>query len=166
MYQLTNRDSGYRVKLSSLTTHSDIWCASLVWPYCAWFDKNIDIHKYFVGETPVRINSLLSMMTSSNGDIFHVTRHLCREFTGHRWVPRTKASDAELWYFQIYLICGGTSGWINNRKAGDLRRHCAHYDVIEMEYQQFRACIRWCFIPHGKFIKLYRKMYRGNLRVQ
>ena len=25
--------------------------------------------------------------------------HLCGEFTGLRWIPRTKASDAELWYF-------------------------------------------------------------------
>ena len=39
------------------------------------------------------------MMTSSNGDIFRVTGHLCGEFTGPRWIPRTKASDAELWWF-------------------------------------------------------------------
>ena len=39
------------------------------------------------------------MMTSSNGNIFRVTCHLCGEFTGHRWIPRTKASDAELWCF-------------------------------------------------------------------
>ena len=39
------------------------------------------------------------MMTSSNGNIFRVTGHLCGEFTGTRWIPRTKASDAELWCF-------------------------------------------------------------------
>ena len=39
------------------------------------------------------------MMTSSNGNIFRVTGHLCREFTGPRWIPRTKTSDAELWCF-------------------------------------------------------------------
>ena len=39
------------------------------------------------------------MMTSSNGKIFRVTGHLCGEFTGLRWIPRTKASDAELWYY-------------------------------------------------------------------
>ena len=38
------------------------------------------------------------MMTSSNGNIFRVTGPLCGEFTGHWWFPRTKASDAELWY--------------------------------------------------------------------
>ena len=41
----------------------------------------------------------LSMMTSSNGNIFRVAGHLCGEFTGLRWIHRTKASDAELWCF-------------------------------------------------------------------
>ena len=39
------------------------------------------------------------MMTSSNKNIFRVTGPLCGEFTGHRWIPHTKASDAELWCF-------------------------------------------------------------------
>ena len=38
-------------------------------------------------------------MTSSNGNIFRVTGHLCGEFTGPRWISHTKASDAELWCF-------------------------------------------------------------------
>ena len=42
------------------------------------------------------------MMKSSNRDIFRVTDHLCGEFTGRRWIPRTKASDAEHWCF-FYL---------------------------------------------------------------
>ena len=28
-----------------------------------------------------------TMMTSSNGNLFCVTGHLCEEFTGHRWIP-------------------------------------------------------------------------------
>ena len=36
------------------------------------------------------------MMTSSNGNIFRVTGPLCGEISGHPWIPRTKASDAEL----------------------------------------------------------------------
>ena len=48
----------------------------------------------------ISIASLVcSMMTSSNGNIFRATGHLCGEFTGLRWIPHTKASDAELWYF-------------------------------------------------------------------
>ena len=39
------------------------------------------------------------MVTSYIGNIFRLTGPLCREFTGHQWIPRTKASDAELWCF-------------------------------------------------------------------
>ena len=69
------------------------------------------------------------MMTSSNGNIFRVTGHLCGEFTGPRWIPRAKASDAELWcFFDLRL----NNGWVNNREAGDLKRYCAYYDVTVM----------------------------------
>ena len=30
------------------------------------------------------------------------------------------------------LICARKNGWVNNREAGDLRRHSAHCDVIVM----------------------------------
>ena len=32
----------------------------------------------------------------------------------------------------FYLIGAWTHVWVNNRDAGDLRRHCAHYDVTVM----------------------------------
>ena len=44
-----------------------------------------------------RINHV--MMASSNGILFRVTGHWCGEFTGPRWIPHPKASDAELWCF-------------------------------------------------------------------
>ena len=69
----------------------------------------------------------LAMVTSSNGNIFHVTGPLCGEFTDHRWIPLTKASDARLCCF---LWSAPNNDWVNNREAGDLRRHRAHYDVI------------------------------------
>ena len=46
-------------------------------------------------------------MTSSNGNIFHITGPLWGEATGHWWIPLTKASDAELWYF--FFIYAWTS---------------------------------------------------------
>ena len=45
------------------------------------------------------LNLVVSMMTSSNGSSFRVTGPLCGEPTGYWWIPLTKASDAELWYF-------------------------------------------------------------------
>ena len=68
----------------------------------------------------------ISLMTSSNGNIFCVTGHLCREFTGHRWIP-SKRPVTRL--FDVSLICACINGWVNNREAGDLRRHRARYDV-------------------------------------
>ena len=43
--------------------------------------------------------SVGDMMTSSNGNIFRVTGPLWEEYIGYRWIPLTKASDAELWCF-------------------------------------------------------------------
>ena len=62
----------------------------------------------------------LSMMTSSNGKICRVTGHLCGEFTSHRLIPPTKASDTELYIFSWWRhqmetfyalldICAGNS---------------------------------------------------------
>ena len=73
-----------------------------------------------------------AMMTSSNGNIFRVTAPLCGEFTGPRWIPHTKASDAEL-----FSLIGFLNGWVNNRDAGDLRRHRAHYDVTVMVHNAY-----------------------------
>ena len=53
------------------------------------------------------------IMTSSNGNIFLVTGPLCREFTGHRWIPLTKPVTRS---FDVFF---------------DLR-HRAHYDVTVM----------------------------------
>ena len=67
-------------------------------------------------------------MTSSNGNSFRVTGPLCGEFTGQRWIPLTRASDAVLWCF--LWSAPWINAWVNNLKAGHLRCHRAHYDVI------------------------------------
>ena len=41
------------------------------------------------------------------------------------------------------LICAWINGWVNNREAGDLRRHGVHYDVIVLDKIQcisFMVC--------------------------
>ena len=66
------------------------------------------------------------MLTSSNGNIFRVTGHLCGEFTGHRWIPRTKASDVELWCFQRLKerLSKQSWGWWFETPSRPLCRHC------------------------------------------
>ena len=39
------------------------------------------------------------------------------------------------------LICAWINGWVNNREAGDLRRHRAHYDVIVMLMRRWHFTI-------------------------
>ena len=67
------------------------------------------------------------MMTSWNGNIFRVTGHLCGEFTGPQWIPRTKASDAELWcFFDLRLnkrLSKQSWGWWFETLSRQLWRH-------------------------------------------
>ena len=68
------------------------------------------------------------MMTSSNENIFRATGHLCGEFTGHRWIPRTEASDAELWCFLDLRpnerLSKQSWGWWFETPSRPLWRHC------------------------------------------
>ena len=66
----------------------------------------------------------VSMMTSSNGNIFYITGSLCREFTSHRW---HKGQWRGALIFS--LICAPINGWVNSCEAGELRHHRVHYDV-------------------------------------
>ena len=71
-------------------------------------------------------------MATSNGNIFRVTGRLCGEFTGHRWIPLTKASDAELWYFLWSRLNKRLSkqswGWWFDTPSRSLWRHCNMVD--------------------------------------
>ena len=46
------------------------------------------------------------------------------EFPAQRPVTRS---------FDVFFVCAWINAWVNNREAGDLRRHRAHYDVIVMK---------------------------------
>ena len=70
-----------------------------------------------------------SMMTSSNGNIFRVTGPSFGEFTGPGEFPTQGQWRGALLFS---LIRVWVNGWINNREAGDLRRHRGHYDVNAM----------------------------------
>ena len=71
------------------------------------------------------------MVTSSNGNIFRVTGPLCGEFTGPGEFPAQRPVTRS---FDVFFDLCLNKDWVNNRKAGDLRRHGAHCDVIVMVY--------------------------------
>ena len=80
----------------------------------------------FIDDQTILIHT---MMTSSNGNIFHVTG-LCErnpQFTGgfpsQMLVPHS---------FDEFVDLRLKNVWANNRDAGDLRRHRVNYDVTVM----------------------------------
>ena len=81
-------------------------------------------------------DNIFIMMTSSNGNIFRITG-LC---VGNLPVPVNSPHKGQ-WRgaLMFSLICVWINGWVNNREAGDLRRHRGHYDVSVMYYQDCLA---------------------------
>ena len=94
-------------------------------------------------------------MTSSNGSIFHVSCPWSGKSTGHQWISPHKGQ----WRGASMpsLICAWTSGWANNRKAGDLRRHRVHYDVIVVVNDPMDALITPLDITKWNEAEIVRK---------
>ena len=69
-----------------------------------------------------------TMMTSSNGNVFHITGHLCQEFTGHWWIPAqmpvTGSFDV---FFDLHInkrLSKQWWGWWFEMPSRPLWRHC------------------------------------------
>ena len=102
---------------------------------------------------------LIYMVTSSsNGSISCIIGPLWREFTGHRWIPRTKYQWRGALMFS--LICVWKNGWANNRDAGDWRRYHAHYDVtVKIFFNPMAAEVhRGCL--YRQVLQYYMWLYR------
>ena len=71
-------------------------------------------------------------MTSSNGNRFPVTGHLCGEITVSPHKGQWRGA------LMFSLICDRINDRVKNREAGDMRRYRAHYDVIVMNLRRFQ----------------------------
>ena len=99
-----------------------IVCHGILRPELRWVNRSL-----------TNLSNVFSWYTIFHDDVIkwkHFPRYWPWDFTGHWLISRTKASDAELWCF--LWSAPWINGWVNNREAGDLRRHRAHYDVIVM----------------------------------
>ena len=65
------------------------------------------------------------------------------EFTGQRWIPLTKASDVELWWF---LLSGPEHRLSKHRYVRDLWCHLPDYDVTVMMWSMFYINLLHCCI--------------------
>ena len=61
------------------------------------------------------------------------------------------------------LICAWINGWANNREAGDLRRHHAHFDVIAMKWKRLRDIIPQRVVLFTKRFSITKKMMEISL---
>ena len=80
-------------------------------------------------------------MTSSYGHIFRVTEPFVRGI--HRSPVNSLHKGQWRGTLVFSLICAWTNGWVNNRDAGDLRRHRAHYDVIVIQVPHCWRSMQW-----------------------
>ena len=73
---------------------------------------------------------MLSVVIINEGNIFRVKGPFVR------WIHRSPVSSPHKGQWRgaliFSLICAWINGWVNNREAGELRRHRVHYDVIVM----------------------------------
>ena len=115
-----------------LTKSFETWGINSIKPYelCKFNHFHLIV---FTRSTHTRYDIcwLLRVTRHIKWNIFRVTWPLWGEPRGHRWIPLTRPVARS---FLFSLICAWTKGWINNRYAGDLRRHRAHYDVTAMLY--------------------------------
>ena len=92
----------------------------------------------------IYINKL--MMTSSNGNIFLVTGHLCGEVTGPRWIPHTKTSDADFdVFFDLRLnkrLSKQSWGWWFETLLRSLWRHRDVRCILWV----LGSCYRYCLL--------------------
>ena len=63
------------------------------------------------------------------------------------------------------LICALINGWVNNRQAGDLRRHPAHYDVIVMFTVNKSFNEKWIWLKWDQIFVDLIKIFNSLLRL-
>ena len=73
--------------------------------------------------------------------IFRVTGPLCWEF--HRSAVNSPHKGQWRGALMFSLTYTWINGWVYNREARGLRRHCAHYDVTLMERRVCHICNIW-----------------------
>ena len=80
----------------------DKWFYSTLYHGCNYFNmlglQSISVNKRSPWHAHVCGKSIIWWRHQME-KLFRLTGHWCGEFTGHRWTPRTKASDTELWCF-------------------------------------------------------------------
>ena len=68
--------------------------------------------------------------------------------TQHNTMMNSPHKGQWRWALMFSLICTWINRWVNNREAGDLRRHRAHYDVIVLPHYTAPYCRIYLWFTH------------------
>ena len=82
----------------------------------------------------VRFAMLCAHVSSCHDDVIKWKHFPCYWLFVRRihWSPMNSPQRPLTRSFDVYLFWAWINGWVNNREAGDLRRHSAHCDVTVM----------------------------------
>ena len=111
---------------------------------CLQTDGHITLHR-------------MSVMTSQHDDVIkwkHFPRYWPFVWGIHLWPVNSPHKYQWCRALMFSLIFAWINGWVNNRKAGDLRRHRAHYDATAMNYPQLNCFFHNSFRLTAKNIKI------------
>ena len=101
--------------------------------------------------SPVSVNSLSTNCLSFADDLVLLKqydvitwKHFPRYWSFARGIHRSPVNSPHKSQrpgaLMFYSICSWINGWVNNREAGDLRRHLAHYYVSVIRNWTFWNC--------------------------
>ena len=121
----------FQISTNALATH--VYTEESVPTFSMATHARVTVHGRATSVISVRVsmegNLQIHIVTSSNGTfprywpfVRGIHRSLVNSPHEGQWRGTLKFS----------LICAWTNGWATPRDAGELRRHCAHYDVTIM----------------------------------
>ena len=132
--QVLSREWGYSWSRRSTTSE---WSTSLLPANVSlileilWY---IMVHHYHIKPSAYGISYGAMTWWRHQMKHFRVTSH----FAGNSLFPVNSPHKGQWRGALVFsLICTWINGWVNNREAGDLRRHRGHYDVNEMEHAKY-----------------------------
>ena len=100
-----------------------------------WHSSIVSLLLFFVAADIVTVIFIFMEWKIFHDDVI-IWKHFTRYWPFVRGIHRSPVNSPHKGQWRgalmFYLICVWINGWVNNREAGYLRRHRAHYDVIVM----------------------------------
>ena len=103
-----------------------------------------ELHVHIVRTWPLGQRLTPALKSQYHNDVIkrkHFPRYWLFVRGIHRWPVNSPHKGQWRGALIVSLICAWTNGWVNNRDAGDLRRHRAHYGVTVM-LQMVKICMK------------------------